>query len=220
MSWVLLSLILAGAPPLLPVYPGAELIPVGRDLDVAGQHLWLAALSTDDPAEEVARFYAQAFRGAGLPVTVDGDCERACAVAGFRTREGLLLTAVLHREPGGTRGFLALSTLWADGAQGADGGGRGEVVSGDGLLVTDVRNGPGGSPVQTRWWRQSPDAVRAALIQRERSLGAELRLDQAAGDGRVRSLEWVAKGRVKRVWLSPAAGGGTVSEQIDEEERR
>lgn len=108
----LLCASLARAEQPLPVYPGTVHTRIGKDLLVAGEYYRIAYFVTDDPPAKVGKYFQDAWKKDGYPVTVDGDFQPEGVVSAFYTREGLMRSVVLRAHQGRTVGFSVLKDLW------------------------------------------------------------------------------------------------------------
>ena len=101
----------------LPVYPGTIHTRIGNDLVIGGEYYRIAYFTTPDSMKKVGRYFANAWKEEGYPVTVDGDFESEGVVSAFYTREGLMRSVVVRKHDGKTLAFSVLKDLWLQAGQ-------------------------------------------------------------------------------------------------------
>jgi hypothetical protein len=101
----------------LPVYPGTVHTRIGNDLMIGGEFYRIAYFTTADSMKQVGRYFMEAWKKEGYPVTVDGDFVNEGVVSAFYTREGLIRSVVVRQHMGKTLAFSVLKDVWLQAPQ-------------------------------------------------------------------------------------------------------
>jgi hypothetical protein len=84
---------------------------------IGGEYYRIAYFTTNDSMKQVAKYFRDAWKADGYPVTVDGDFESEGIVSAFYTREGLIRSVVVRKHLGKTLAFSVLKDVWEQAPQ-------------------------------------------------------------------------------------------------------
>lgn len=107
----LVALLLASQP--LPVFPGAELVPIAGGLSIGGAPSPAGYFVAAAPLREVAGYFLRAWELRGLPTTADGDLLEEGVISAFHLLEGEVVAVVLRREGDRTVALCVVRDLTA-----------------------------------------------------------------------------------------------------------